>query len=107
MKSTFQCTRWLLLGAVVGLAACTPSQEDAAAELCMKGLADRLGEQKHSVDLAAMAKAAARPDGPDIVEINAMVTLDPGGIQPFLCRVQFDSANPKAPPTLLYVQTNW
>lgn len=107
MKSMALVTRTLVLGGVVLLAACGQSQERAAAELCVTGLKDRLGEQSHTVDIEAMTKAAARPDGPDIVEINAMVTLDPGGAQPFLCRVQFDAANPKAPPTLLYVQTNW
>lgn len=107
MKSMSLVDRSLVLGAVVMLAACGQTQEHAAAELCATGLKDRLGEQVFTVDLEAMAKAAARPDGPDIVEINAMVTLEPGGTQPFLCRVQFDAANPKAPPTLLYVQTNW
>ena len=107
MKSGFQGSRIPVLVLVVMLAGCGPTQEQAAADACVIGLAERLRDQAHTVDKVAMAAAAQRPDGPDIVEINATVNLDPGGPAPFLCRVQFDAANPKAPPTLLYVQTNW
>ncbi len=107
MKSGFRGSRIPVVIMAVMLAGCGPSQEQAAVEACVVGLAGRLGEQEYTLDKVAMASAATRPDGPDIIEINASVNLDPGGPAPFLCRVQFDAANPKAPPTLLYVQTNW
>ncbi|MBK8286791.1 MAG: hypothetical protein IPK97_19085 [Ahniella sp.] len=107
MKSGFQGSRIPVVAMVLMLAGCGQSQEQAAAEACAVGLAERLRDQKFTVDKVAMAAEAKRPDGPDIVEINATATLETGSPAPFLCRVQFDAANPKAPPTLLYVQTNW
>lgn len=94
------------LGAVVlSLAACGESPEQVAVDLCEQGLKERLGEQSFTVDKAAMLKGVSRPAGSDIAEISATATLESGPLN-FLCRLQYDAQNPKAPPTVIYVQTN-
>lgn len=99
-------SRLALAGVLLSLAACTPSTEQVAVDLCEQGLKDRLGDQKFTVDKAAMAKGISRPDGSDIAEISATAILDPGGPLNFMCRLQYDTSNPKAPPTVIFVQTN-
>lgn len=99
-------SRLLGIALLLSLAGCGPSAEQVAVDLCEKGLADRLGEQKFTVDKNAMLKAVSRPEGADIAEISATATLDPGGTLNFMCRLQYDAANPDKPPEVIYVQTN-
>lgn len=99
-------SRFLFVSLLLSLAGCGPSAEQTAVDLCEKGLEERLGDQKFTVDKSTMLKAYSRPTGSDMAEISATAALDPGGPLNFLCRLQYDAANPKAPPELIYVQTN-
>ncbi|AVP98702.1 hypothetical protein C7S18_16565 [Ahniella affigens] len=99
-------SRFLIVALLSSLVGCGPSTEQVAVDLCEQGLKERLGDQVFTVDKQAMLKAVTSPDSSGISEISATAKLDPDGSLNFMCRLQYDPANPKKPPEVIFVQTN-